>query len=287
MCRFVLYRGRPIALASLLTDPENSLIHQSFASREREEPLNGDGFGVAWYLPEIGPDAAQFRMITPAWSNENLRHLARMTRSGTVLAHVRAASAGLSVTETNTHPFVWGRWAFMHNGEIAGFSAIRRPLLDRLGAEAYGMIQGTTDSEHLFGLFLERLGRADQPRPEERMAAALAGAIGDALALARAAGVGEASTVNVAVSDGPCAVVCRFTDGAAANAPSLHLHSGKHYHCAAGIPRLLDAATGEHAVIVSSEPLTDDPEWSVVPPNHAVLISADRAVEVRPMPRPT
>ena len=53
MCRFTLYLGDPIRLASLVTEPRRSLIRQSFASEEREEPLNGDGFGIAWYVPEM------------------------------------------------------------------------------------------------------------------------------------------------------------------------------------------------------------------------------------------
>lgn len=42
MCRFVFYHGAPIRLGELLTEPDHSLINQSFSSREREEPLNGD-----------------------------------------------------------------------------------------------------------------------------------------------------------------------------------------------------------------------------------------------------
>ncbi len=53
MCRFALYLGSPIHVSSLITDPANSIIHQSFHSHEREEPLNGDGFGLAWYVPEL------------------------------------------------------------------------------------------------------------------------------------------------------------------------------------------------------------------------------------------
>ena len=71
-------------MSSLITEPENSLIHQSFDSREREEPLNGDGFGVAWYPQDGHRDAALFRSITPAWSNQNLRHIARAVKSGCV-----------------------------------------------------------------------------------------------------------------------------------------------------------------------------------------------------------
>lgn len=282
MCRFVLYLGHPVSLSSLITESENSLIHQSFASKEREEPLNGDGFGVAWYAPEISHDAARFRMITPAWSSQNLRHLARITRSACVLAHVRAASEGLPVTETNTHPYVHGRYAFMHNGEIGDFARIKRALLDGLDDEAYHMIEGTTDSEHLFALFLDRRLRDTKNDPHEALAAALEGAVSDVLRLAAAAGVDEPSYLNVAISDGTSAVVCRYTNGPEADAPSLHWHSGKRYHCEAGVPKLLDAEIGAHAVIVASEALTHDDQWKIVPPNHLVVISPGRDVEIRP-----
>jgi hypothetical protein len=59
MCRFTLYLGPPITLGSLLTEPSHSLIKQSFQSREREEPLTGDGFGVAFYVPGRRPGAGR------------------------------------------------------------------------------------------------------------------------------------------------------------------------------------------------------------------------------------
>ena len=114
MCRFVLYSGEPITLDLLTTRPEHSIIHQSFRSRLREEPLNGDGFGIAWYVPEISSEPALFRSVQPAWNNVNLLHLARVSRSPCVLAHVRAAT-GFAVSEPNCHPFNADRFAFMHN----------------------------------------------------------------------------------------------------------------------------------------------------------------------------
>src|SRR6185436_9788616 len=37
MCRFTLYLGPAIRMSALVTEPRNSLIHQSFESQEREE----------------------------------------------------------------------------------------------------------------------------------------------------------------------------------------------------------------------------------------------------------
>jgi len=131
MCRFTFYTGTPLRLSELLTEPEHSLINQSFQSEEREEPLNGDGFGLAWYV-DGHTEPALFRSVTPAWSNCNLRELARVTVSHCALAHVRAATQGLQVGEPNCQPFRRRQVAFMHNGDIGGFSSIRRALLDQL-----------------------------------------------------------------------------------------------------------------------------------------------------------
>jgi predicted glutamine amidotransferase len=81
MCRFALYLGPPITLDTLITKPVNSIIHQSFHSHERKDPLNADGFGVAWYVPELSLHPAVFRSITPAWNDENLLNLAPLTIS--------------------------------------------------------------------------------------------------------------------------------------------------------------------------------------------------------------
>lgn len=279
MCRFVIYIGEPIPLSALLTEPHNSLVHQSFDSHERSEPLNGDGFGVAWYVPSISADAAQFRAITPAWSNLNLQHLARVTTSGCMLAHVRAASTGMAVTETNTHPFVHGRHAFMHNGEIERFVDIKRPLLDSLSQRAYRLVEGTTDSEHVFALFVDELERSQQ---QLSMVEALERAVGRALRLVDVTGTNTRTDLNIAVSNGEEAVVCRFASGSPAPPPSLHLHVGKLYACEDRRPRLLDAPDARCAAIVASEPLTEDASWMTVPPNHAVVIDRDRTANVRP-----
>ena len=106
MCRFALYLGSPILVSALVTEPTHSIIKQSFKSREREEPLNGDGFGIAWCAPEICDEPAIFKDVTPAWNNVNLANLARVTRTSCLLAHVRAATPELPVTTHRTFGIV-------------------------------------------------------------------------------------------------------------------------------------------------------------------------------------
>src|SRR3954463_15117127 len=103
MCRLLAYKGVPITMDKLILEPKNSLIHQSFDAKEIEEPLNGDGFGVGWYVPELSIEPAVFVSTLPAWSNRNLKNLAKHIKAPCLFAHVRAASFG-DTSEANCHP---------------------------------------------------------------------------------------------------------------------------------------------------------------------------------------
>lgn len=285
MCRLLAYAGPPIELCSLITQPRNSLIHQSFNAEEYEERLNGDGFGVAWYNPEVSETPGVFKSVTPAWSNRNLLSLCRVVRSTAVLAHVRAASPGMPVTEVNCHPFTHGPLAFAHNGDVGGFTAIRRALRRGLSDKVYDGLEGTTDSEHLFALFLDLHGQLDPALPRgEALAAALIGTIQQVLELQRAHGVNEPSWLNIAVTDGQRSAVSRFTTAPPEDAMSLYVHTGRRYVCDGEVCQMVEPEAGHAAVVVSSERLSDDPGWRPVPVNHLVLVRADHTVELRPIP---
>ena len=287
MCRFVFYEGPEIDIASLVTKPSNSLVHQSYESLERREPVNGDGFGLAWYRPDISPEPALFRSITPAWNNRNLGHLARVTTSRTMLAHVRAASHRIPVAQVNCHPFVAGRFAFMHNGQVAHFPRIRRRLLGRLSDESFAEIEGSTDSEVLFAMFRDRYaGLDDEDEPVERMAKALVAAVADVLDVARCAGREEVSRINVVVADGRQAVACRFADDPDIVPETLYVHTGRRYVCDEERCRMVEPEEGHDAVLICSERLSEDPGWRLVPHDHLVLVDATRHVALRPLERP-
>jgi ergothioneine biosynthesis protein EgtC len=284
VCRFIFYSGDSIALSSLVTEPENSLIHQSFASRERREPLNGDGFGVAWYAPDRGSVPGLFRATTPAWNNANLASLARVVSSPCILAHVRAASLPDNVSESNCHPFVADRLAFMHNGELGSFQDVRRPLLDAVSDEAFARIRGRTDSEHMFALLLDRLGPARAEASVDELGDALTRTLGEALDLvARHARGNKDSSLNIVVTTGRDAVATRFTTRADYPGESLYWIRGRECVCEDGVCRMKSPHGGGSAMIVSSERLDQDPNWNAVPRNHMVLLRVDGSADVRPL----
>ncbi|MDX1480522.1 MAG: class II glutamine amidotransferase [Woeseiaceae bacterium] len=280
MCRFVMYMGPAVTLGSLVTEPEHSLIRQSYKAAEREEPLNGDGFGVAWYTPSLSERPGVFKDVSPAWNNLNLLAIAPVISSECLMAHVRAATPGLPVSQRDCHPFTWQRFAFMHNGEVAKFADIRRPLRRSLSDRAYRWIQGGTDTEHLFALFIDQYEKRSESDEVERIFQALRATVAiieDMTAPIR----GDArSTLNLVVTDGSVAVVTRYSTKGS-KPETLYVHRDHQFECDAdGRGRLVP--TDSPAVLVASEPLTRGPDWRCIDPDHAILVRPSREHELRP-----
>jgi glutamine amidotransferase len=277
MCRFTFYQGEPIRLSALVTEPEHSLINQSFDSREGEEPLNGDGFGVVWYVPELTSAPGRFRGVSPAWNNANLHEIARVVTSGCVMAHVRAATQQLAVSELNCHPFVVDRWSFMHNGDIGGFGRIRRALLAQLSDARFDAIRGSTDSEHFFALLLDELDAEGQAPDVEAIGREFQRGLERIRRLMFSGAPGEHLYINAVLTNGSDAVACRYTTDDPAEGSSLHLNQGQRYVCEEGVCRMVDPVQSG-SVIVSSEPLSDDPGWTAFAANSMVLLAGNRVV---------
>eukprot|EP00055_Hartaetosiga_balthica_P015193 m.88183 g.88183 ORF g.88183 m.88183 type:complete len:1452 (-) comp8801_c1_seq2:61-4416(-) len=174
MCRLTAYVGPPIKPSHLVTRPSRSIIKQSYAARERVTDrgyLNGDGFGLGWYPLETTKggrsiqraDPCVFASTGPAWNNDNLRQLAESIESSIIFAHVRAASEGSAVIQSNLHPFQFGKYMFMHNGMVGDFEQIRRLVLPTLEPAAFdfAVARGSSDSALCFAMFVNELLCAD------------------------------------------------------------------------------------------------------------------------------
>ncbi|MGC3937204.1 class II glutamine amidotransferase [Roseobacter sp. EG26] len=160
MCRWAAYLGAPIFLSEILTAPAHSLIKQSKAATECKTAINADGFGLAWY--DQRPEPGLYRDVYPAWSDPNLAALADQVKSPLFLAHVRA-STGTATSRNNCHPFVQGRWSFMHNGQVGGFEGFRKSADMLIADRFYSDRRGATDSEAIF-LTACGLGLEENPR---------------------------------------------------------------------------------------------------------------------------
>ncbi|HMM78847.1 MAG TPA: class II glutamine amidotransferase [Pyrinomonadaceae bacterium] len=285
MCRFLGYTGSEILLADLISRPPNSLIRQSYKAKERSEPLNGDGFGVGWYSPEISDEPGVFTSITPAWNNRNLLNLAGHIKSPCFFAHIRAASPGTAVSEFNCHPFCRGRYLWMHNGTIEGFSSIKRRLRHSLTDEIYQSIEGTTDSEHAFAVFLNFLGRHTGKLEAVDLASGLVKTIRQLEEWAHEAGIKKPSIYNFAVTDGESLVTVRYVSNPQIEPISLYYSTRGKYRYFGGRFEIVESDSEQSGIIIASERLTDDrTSWTRVAPNHVVIVNSKLDVTVQLLP---
>ncbi|WP_234853755.1 class II glutamine amidotransferase [Paracoccus everestensis] len=254
MCRWAAYVGQPIFLEDIVSLPDHSLIRQSQGARRCLTPVNADGFGLAWYGER--PEPGLYRDVMPAWSDPNLHSLVAQVRSGLFMAHVRA-STGTATSRNNCHPFVSGRWSFMHNGQFGGYDAFRRDADVMIPDDLYPHRKGATDSE---ALFLIALGEGLDSDPKGAMERAVA-RLTD-LSMRR----GRAPFVRAA---------CAFSDG-------QRLYAIRHAsddHAPSLFHRWSRIRNGRAVV---SEPLeTDENDWTEVPPGSFCIFDGD-SVTVQP-----
>jgi glutamine amidotransferase len=246
VCRHLGYLGPAIALSEVLFAAPHSLSHQSWAPRDMRGggTINADGFGVGWY-PEPGRPV-RYRRECPLWTDTDLPALAEVTRSGAVLAAVRSATVGMPVTAGAAAPFAEGRWLFSHNGVVAGWPDAVAPLAARLPVRDLLTLDAPTDAALLWALVRHRLRAGTGPTE------AVAGTVAEVLAAA------PASRLNLLLCDGATLV-------------------------ASTVGHALSVRHRVGAVLLSSEPLDDDPAWRPVPDGRLV-VATPATVEISPLP---
>lgn len=281
MCRLIAYLGTPIVIDKLLYQPKNSLITQSYDSKEREEPLNGDGFGIGYYVP-IHHEPITFVSINPAWNNRNLRNLAPKVSTGCLVAHVRAASVG-DVSESNCHPFQYKDILCLHNGGIEEFYKIKRKLRDGLSDEMYNWIRGQTDSEHIFAYLLSYLFKNHKQVTEEAVMDAFEKTFTHLNILMTDAGIKEPAYLNMVFTNGKFLVATRYVSDPNEEALTLYHSEGSRYVVEDGVTRLEAPNDEDEAVLIVSEKLTDEDHWTKIPQNHFVVVENSLNVRVRPI----
>jgi len=342
MCRWFAYISptEPCLLTDVLIDPKHSLTHQvndhylprliahlpdqitaEHEANARNRILNADGLGVTWYTTSFadfergktgesedghklsGLWPAVYKSIVPPSGDMNFHSICGNTETRCCFAHIRATSA-TSVVQVNNHPFLFGRIAFMHNGTVSDFLAIKRAVCNMLDEDTYANIFGGTDSEHVAALYVHFLsnGRGKSSWEEEytvdQMEQAMHSAVRTVVELQKKILGDNAhpNSLNLAATDGTRMVAYRFRNHANEQPPSLY-HSTtagitlnrKYPDHPDGIdlPKRLEGsriAEEEHGahVIIASEPSTyKDDDWTLIEKNQAVLVDKDGKMEVK------
>ena len=229
------------------------------------QTTNGDGFGIGWYDHCDVPGV--YKHIQPAWNDPNLRDLCDHMQSTMFVAHVRAAT-DTAIQRTNCHPFRYGKWLFVHNGQIRGFEKIRRELAVTLRPELFALLTGTTDTELMFLLALHFGMEDDVYTGVSRM-------VGFVEKAGREKGTEHPMQMTLGITDGRCIYAFRYSSEnesrtlfctkTVADLRALADEEGQ---------KRLDKVTDDARAIVS-EPFNDVPEaWIAVPESSFVTIEA-------------
>jgi predicted glutamine amidotransferase len=266
MCRWLAYAGTPIRMEELLVKRERSLIDQSLHSQLGATTTNGDGFGVGWYGEVDTP--LVYHSTHPAWNDRNLLELAAGVRSRLFFAHIRA-STGSAIQQTNTHPFRYGRWLWMHNGLIRGFAQLKRDLVLAVSDSLYPHIEGTTDSELMFYLALT-FGLEDDPIN------AVARMVGLVEETAKAHQIENPMQMTVATTDGVRVWAFRYSTEGKSRSLFYSTEMSALRSLYPESPEL--AALSEDTRAIVSEPLGDLPgAWHAVPESHCGVVGPEEA----------
>lgn len=161
MCRHLAYLGPEEPLGTLLVEPPHGLYRQSWAPRrQRYGTVNADGFGVGWYAAG-DPVPARYRRAGPIWADPSFADLARVVRSGALLAAVRDATLPGADQEAAAAPFAAGPWLFSHNGAVKGWPGSLASLVPTLPAVDVLSMEARNDSALVWALVLARLRGGD------------------------------------------------------------------------------------------------------------------------------
>ena len=245
MCRHLAYLGRPVRLGELLVDPPHSLYRQSWAPRRQTSGVvNADGFGVGWYV-DGHVEPVRHRAGGPIWTDETFADLARVMRSGAVLAAVRSATVGMASGVAAAAPFRDGRWLFSHNGAVRGWPQAASRLAWGLDPGVVATAEAATDSALLWVRLRELLRSGKAP---EAAVVEVIGRVADA----------GGGAVNLLLTDGERIV-------------------------ASAVGASLSWRIDDRGVVVASEPSDDGTGWSDVA-DGSLLTATRTDVDVRALP---
>lgn len=224
-------------------------IRRAFAALRVQSHEHKDGWGLVEFR-EGEPSPRVQHSTRSAFCCSQFQQLGGELAVQRLLVHVRLASVG-QVTLSNAHPFHRHGWAFAHNGTVKRFADRRADFEGQIEPKHRAEIQGETDSERCFALFLSLLERRAllgvpvEPRQVARVVAEVMRTVDrtfDAGAPADAK-----SSLNFLASDGRIIVASRRG-------------------------RTLFVAGDDRRRMIASEPLWHDDRWHPLDENEVVVI---------------
>ena len=216
MCRLLGYLGDDLQVSALITDSDSSLTRQATdSSVQNFMNVAGTGF-KAWENGSIYEDEPYtYKSIELPMYDRTLMGLTKKLKANCVLGHIRATVYGnLSlVNTTNVHPyqFTGTKIALAHNGGLTDFPKMKFALAAKCKPEIANKVEGTTDSEWIYALFLSMLDDPFANHTSEEIANAASKTIQEIKTLRDQFHIDTHSVINLIISNGKSMIATCFT----------------------------------------------------------------------------
>ena len=216
MCRLLGYLGDDLQVSALITDSDSSLTRQATdSSVQNFMNVAGTGF-KAWENGSIYEDEPYtYKSIELPMYDRTLMGLTKKLKANCVLGHIRATVYGnLSlVNTTNVHPFQFTgtKIALAHNGGLTDFPKMKFALAAKCKPEIANKVEGTTDSEWIYALFLSMLNDPFANHTSEEIANAASKTIQEIKTLRDQFHIDTHSVINLIISNGKSMIATCFT----------------------------------------------------------------------------
>jgi glutamine amidotransferase len=257
------------------SDTDRAEVLRAFLrlARDGQVPLSGqkkghhDGWGLSLYAR--GGLLRHFRSKAcgaedPQRENEFFQ--VSVHKPDTMLAHIRIQTVG-EPSEKNSHPFVSGRFSFIHNGTLGSTDQL---IFDPVR----GQVFGETDSEYYFHLIIRDLD-ASEEHDKEKVSDAIIRTV-HALRIDTAHEGGHFTSASSILTDGRYAYVLREFDE---QHPFVQKNNSAGYYTL-----YLGQGPRDERIVCSEELHIPEVKWELLP-NHSLTVVdlATGAFETKPV----
>ena len=253
-------------VSNVLVDVYFSFYSSPISSFVELSRYNPHGWGVAWFN---GNEWCLFKEAKALYESLKAKKvISKSVRGKIIISHVRFATTG-SVKKVNTHPWIYKNWVFAHNGSISKLG------LEKLIRSEYRDFEGGTDSERLFHFMLQEIEDTDD----------VIEGIGNAISKILKYGI-NFSSLNCLFSNGDKLYALRYAKAS----PNYYTLYYIERPCEdVELSRLskqtrqliqMKLLRNEKAIIIASEPMSDEPVWRRVLNKHLLIVDKNLNIEL-------
>lgn len=285
MCRALLYLGQPILSRELLYDPDNALIKQTYAPKFTGNKLSLAGFGIAaWNKKMHSPKLPLiYRTLHLPFYDINLFDLSEKLKSECFLAHVRGTdyTSNEIITQQNAHPFMYPNThiAMAHNGQLAQLPAMKPYLYKKIYSDISEKIQGTTDTEWIYALFLSQFENPYERHSPSECVEAILKTLQEIAVIRHKLKINLYSPVNLFVTNGSFLIATRFAFDFGHFSDTYHDEDMSYHSLWYTYGHKYTRSHGKYqmnygpnrSIIIASEPLTNDTSTWVEIPEYSII----------------